>query len=140
MFKNYKDKFNLRGKLAFVAGGSGYIGSEIVNAFFSMDCKVIVLDVFSIKNKNNNIQNEYLDLSKVSELDKSLKKVIKKHGVPNIFINASYPKTKDWKNNSIRKINLKSFEKNLKIHLNSYVWCSKIIAESMAKKKKYMEV
>ena len=33
------------------------------------------------------------------------------------------------------KINLKSFETNIKIHLNSYIWCSKIMAEHMVKNK-----
>tara|TARA_B100000780_G_C21110193_1_gene448576 strand:- start:1228 stop:2025 length:798 start_codon:yes stop_codon:yes gene_type:complete len=136
MIKDYKKKFDLKNKLAFVAGGSGYIGSEIVHALSSMNCKVVILDIFSNINYNNkNIQNEYIDLSNVSKLEKSFKKIIKKYGMADIFINASYPRTKDWKKNSFQKISLKSFEKNLKIHLNSYIWCSKIMAENMVKNK-----
>ena len=47
MIKDYKKKFDLQNKLAFVAGGLGYIGKEIVKALISMDCKVVVLDNFS---------------------------------------------------------------------------------------------
>ena len=135
MEKNYKKKFDLKNKLAFVVGGSGYIGSEIADALNSMNCKVINLDVAPIKKiYNKEIINEYRNLNKTSSLEKSIRKIIEKHGVPNIFINASYPQTKDWKKNSFSKVNLKSFEKNIKIHLNSYIWCSKIIAEHMVKK------
>ena len=42
----------------------------------------------------------------------------------------------DWKNNSFKKINLKSFKKNIDIHLNSFAWTAKIIADSMSKRKK----
>ncbi len=131
---NYKKKFNLTNKLAFVAGGTGYIGKEIVNGLISMNCKVIVLDIN--KNKNVKVINENIDLSKTTKIEKKIKKVVKKYGVPDIFINASYPKTKDWKKNSFKKINLKSFETNIKSHLNSYVWCSKILASEMVENKK----
>ncbi len=134
MKTNYQKKFNLINKLAFVAGGTGYIGKEIVNGLISMNCKVVVLDIN--KNKNSKVVNENIDLSKTAKLEKKIKKIVKKYGVPDIFINASYPKTKDWKKNSFKKINLKSFETNIKSHLNSYVWCSKILASEMVKNKK----
>tara|TARA_B100000963_G_C22529364_1_gene626859 strand:+ start:385 stop:1173 length:789 start_codon:yes stop_codon:yes gene_type:complete len=130
---NYKKKFDLKKKLAFVAGGSGYIGKEIVNGLISMNCKVVVLDIHNLR--NDKIIFEHVDLSKTTYLEKKLKKIFKKYGAPHIFINASYPKTKDWKKNSFKRINLKSFENNIKSHLNSYVWCSKILATEMAKNK-----
>ena len=76
MIKNYIKKFDLNNKLAFVIGGAGYIGSEIVNALNSMNCKVINLDVVPIKKRlNKKIINEYINLSKVSGLEASLKKL-----------------------------------------------------------------
>ena len=76
MIKNYIKKFDLNNKLAFVIGGAGYIGSEIVNALNSMNCKVINLDVVPIKKRlNKKIINEYINLSKVSGLEASLKKI-----------------------------------------------------------------
>ena len=71
MIRNYKKKFDLQNKLAFVAGGQGYIGNEIVNALVSMNCRVVVLDIYRTKrNKNKKIQNEYVDLSKTFKLEK----------------------------------------------------------------------
>ena len=57
-----------------------------------MNCKVVVLDIYNIKNAK--IIFEHIDLSKTIFLEKKLKKIFKKHGVPHIFVNASYPKTK----------------------------------------------
>ena len=51
------------------------------------------------------------------------------------MVNCTYPKTKDWKNNSFDKINVSSYKKN-DMHLNSYVWSAKIIADLMKKNKK----
>ena len=60
---------------------------------------------------------------------------IKHNGCPQIFINASYPVTKDWKNNNFKNINFTSYKKNIEIHLNSYVWIAKTIADQMVKTK-----
>ena len=108
---NYQKKFDLKNKLAFVAGGSGYIGKEIINGLISMNCKVVVLDIYNLR--NDKIFFEHVDLSKTISLERKLKKMFKKYGVPQIFINASYPKTKDWKKNSFKRINLESFETNI---------------------------
>ena len=70
---NYKKKFDLKNKLAFVAGGSGYIGKEIVNGLTSMNCKVVVLDIYNIKNAK--IIFEHIDLSKTIFLEKKKKNI-----------------------------------------------------------------
>ena len=49
---SYLKKFDLKEKLAFVVGGSGYIGSEISLALTSLNCKVIVLDKSPFINKS----------------------------------------------------------------------------------------
>ena len=59
--------------------------------------------------------------------------MIKSNGTPDIFINCSYPRTSDWKNNSFKKININSYKKNIDIHLNSFVWTAKIAADNMEK-------
>ena len=44
MIKNYLNKFSLKNKKAFVIGGSGLLGSEIIEALFSASANVINLD------------------------------------------------------------------------------------------------
>ena len=61
--------------------------------------------------------------------------LIEKFGVPDGVINCSYPKTNDWSKNNYKKVSLASFSKNIEIHLNSYVWSSKIVCEEMKRHK-----
>ena len=134
----YLEKFKLSKKIAFVVGGSGLIGREICSAISEFGSKVVLIDKKINKNLfkyNKNIYLEKFDISKINALEKGYKKIVKKHGVPDIFVNASYPRTGDWKNNSFNKIKYSSFEKNLKIHLNSFSWLSKLVADSMRKNK-----
>ena len=49
MIKNYLDKFNLNNKKAFVIGGSGLLGSEIVKLLLENSATVINLDLYNKK-------------------------------------------------------------------------------------------
>lgn len=133
----YLKKFEIKNKLVFILGGEGHIGKEISNAMTSAGGKVVILEK-KINKKlsliNNNIIRAKFDVSNLNNLDTNLNEIIKKYGTPDIFINASYPKTLDWHLNSFKKIKYKSFEKNLKIHLNSFSWTAKLIADTMSKK------
>jgi len=138
MKKNYYlNKFRLDKKLAIVVGGLGLIGREIINSFLDAGAKVIVLDKLSnkIKNKKNIFFYNY-DCKNYVSFEKDLKKIQKKFGIPQILINASYPATKDWPNNSFEKIKFESYKKNIDIHLNSYVIMAKVFADSLKEHKK----
>jgi NAD(P)-dependent dehydrogenase (short-subunit alcohol dehydrogenase family) len=130
---NYKNIFNIKNKKAFVIGGSGVIGSEVCAALYESGCKVFNLDVKFDRKKNKRIKDIYFDCSKLEHLEIKFSQLIKSKGVPDIFINCSYPKTSDWKNNSFKKININSYKKNIDIHLNSFVWTAKIAANNMKK-------
>ena len=135
---NYKEKFNLKGKIAFVVGGCGLIGKEVACALSDFGAKVIILDIKkNIKSLNNynNILFEYFNVAKLNQNENNLKKIIKKHNAPDIFINCSYPYNKDWSNSSFSSIKLKSIIDNVNIHMNSYIWIARIVAENMKKNK-----
>ena len=86
-------------KIVFILGGSGLIGSEVVKLFLEKKkFNVINLDIkqkniSKLKNKEQHFCKFDCD-SKNLELD--INKIIKKYGVPDVFINCSYPKNKDW--------------------------------------------
>ncbi len=136
---NYIEKFNLKKKTIFVLGGSGLIGSEICKAVSQLDSKVINIDKIN-KSKNTHYKKNIffykMDVTNTNQIEKNYSKLIKKYGTPDVFINSSYPKTKDWKKNSFKSIKYSSFDKNIKIHLNSFSWLAKLVAESMIKSKK----
>ena len=134
---NYLKLFQNKNKLAFVVGGHGLIGKEICKALLSSGCKVIVLDIKSKKNSllKKKLYNHYLDCSNLKALKNNIDKVIKKYGTPKIFINCSYPKSHDWLKNSFKDITEKSYKYNIDVHLNSFVWLAKYLADSMKKRK-----
>ena len=134
----YKKKFDLSNKLAFILGGNGNIGNEIVSALSEFGAKIVILDITKNNQdltKNKSIFFEYFDSTKLNLIEKNTKKIINKFGTPEIFINCSYPRTKNWSRSSFSKIKLASIIENVNIHMNSYIWIAKLIAEEMKKKK-----
>ena len=135
---NYKKKFDLTNKVAFVVGGNGLIGKEVVSALSNFGAKVIILDLktknyFSKKDKN--IHSEYFDCSKLNSIEKNIEKFILKYSVPDILVNCSYPYNKEWHKSSFDEIKLKTILDNVNMHMNSYIWIARLVAEKMKKKK-----
>ena len=131
MIKNYLDKFSLRGKKAFIIGGCGLIGSKISEALLSASAEVFVFDNNRIKGKffqkkflHKKYNYIYFDLKNLRQADQKMKNFLKKYGCPDIFVNCSYPSTKDWKLSSFSKNKLSILRKNIDIHLNSHTWLS----------------
>ena len=101
MIKNYLSKFSLKNKKAFVVGGSGLLGSEITEALISASAEVINLDKDKKININEKkvfvktIQIFSLDVENMKNIDKNISVLFKKFGCPDVFINCSYPITKN---------------------------------------------
>ena len=135
MKNNYKNLFNLKGYEVFVLGGCGLIGSQIVKALDQYGASIKVFDL-DIKNKINTGSTKYVKFNCSDE--KNIKNFflnyIKKNKCPNVFINASYPASSDWKKNTFKDVKFNSYKKNIEIHLNSYIWIAKTIADQMKKK------
>tara|TARA_Y100000590_G_scaffold468161_1_gene649791 strand:- start:589 stop:1374 length:786 start_codon:yes stop_codon:yes gene_type:complete len=129
---SFLNKIKLTNKKVFVLGGFGLIGSKVVTNLMSVGAKVFVLDIKK-KQMHETVKYEKFDCSNLKTLEKNFNKIINKHGCPDVFINCSYPRTKDWDQCSFKKITLKRMTKNIEIHMNSYAWLSKIIAEKMVK-------
>ncbi len=132
-----KKNYNLVNKVVFVLGGNGLLGREITKSIADNGGKAIILDIVSnTKLLKKNIKFENFDLSKINRIEQNLKKISKKYGCPDVFINAAYPRTKLWKNASYKKLTVSELNKNVQIHLNSSIWSSMKIAELMKKNKK----
>jgi NAD(P)-dependent dehydrogenase (short-subunit alcohol dehydrogenase family) len=131
---SFLEKIKLTNKKVYILGGFGLIGSKVAENILSVGGKVIILDIKK-KQTPKNTKYERFDCSKLENLEKNLYKIIKKIGCPDVFINCSYPKTLDWDKCSFDKINLKRMKKNIEMHMNSYAWLSKIVADKMIKNK-----
>ena len=132
--KKFKNKFNLKRKNIYIIGGSGLIGKKIVEACLQFGGKVIVLDIKKPKIKNKRLKYINYNCANSETSERLYSQIIKLHGCPNVYINASYPKTKDWKLSSFENINYKSFKENLNAHLSSFAWLSKLTANEMKKR------
>ena len=115
---NYKNIFRLDKKLAFVLGGSGYIGQEVVNGLLTSGAKVVVMDKYKI-NFPKNVKFYPLNFENSKSYKKKFTSSFRKFGTPDILINASYPRSKDWKSSKSENLKSTSLDKNIKIHLNS---------------------
>lgn len=138
MIKDYLKYFSLKNKKAVVIGGSGLLGSEIVKALISTSAQVINLDIQKLKlsSKFNKYQYNFFNVKKMNSLDKNFDKIIQKFGCPDIFVNCSYPTSKNWNNSSFKKNKISILRDNVDFHLNSYVWLSYKICEMMKKSNK----
>ena len=141
---NYLNKFNLSKKFAVIVGGLGLIGKEIVCALGSAGAKILILDInkskaLSFKKKlienNYSIKFEFFDCEDLHNLEKNFLEILDRNHCPNILVNCSYPRTKDWDKSSFSELNFKSFRKNIEIHMNTYSWISRLTAEQMIKSK-----
>ena len=132
------EKYSLINKTTFIVGGSGLIGSEISKAIASAGSKTIILDIneqpiTSLVDENNNVHFNVFDSSDIENCESQFHGVVLKYGSPDVYINCSYPRTKDWGAGSFKDISLDSYRKNIDIHLNSYAWLARTAAEEMVR-------
>jgi len=128
--------FNLKNKIVFIIGGSGFLGQDIAEAFLEFKSKVINLDIKKNKKISKKINYYKFDSTDLKNLKKNILKIIKKNGIPDVVINASYPHTKNWSKSNFENIQLSNYEKNINLHLNSFIWSAKIFADIMKVNKK----
>ena len=141
---NYQDKFKLNDKVAIVVGGCGLLGSEVSIALLSAGANVYVLDV-NEKQGNNLVElsKKYkaslvfvkFDCSDIKNLEIHFLEVMNHIPSIDIFVNCSYPRTEDWSHGSFSDISFECFRKNVDIHMNSYAWLSRLVAERMVQNR-----
>ena len=128
-----KKFFDFSKKTAFVLGGSGLIGAEVSKKLSFYGCKVINLDIKKSE-KNKNIFFKF-DCTKKNVAKKYLS-VVNKFGLPDIFINCSYPKSKDWNKNNFKEIKINSLKVNIENQITYSTYLIREVAELNKKKKK----
>ena len=125
---------NFKNKIVFIVGGSGLVGKKIISKFNKLGCKKIHnFDLKTYKfNNSNRLINHKIDITNIENFNSFLKKKVnKKQLCPDIFINCSYPHSKEWTRNNFKSVDHEDYEKNINLHLNSYIWTTKLIIEKM---------
>jgi len=112
---DYMQKFRLDNKKAFVMGGLGLIGKQVSIAYSMAGSQLTVLDLDetegeSFKNEMKesgfDISFVHFDCSDNKQITEYFLTIIEKYGCPDIFINCSYPRTKEWGNSSFKNITI----------------------------------
>lgn len=141
--KSYLDKFLLKNKVAFITGGVGLLGSEVVKALADAGAKAVVLDikredgeklVRKFKREGKEVFFENFDTTDLDNTDLIVDGLRKKYKKIDVFVNAAYPRTSDW-GKRIEELSIDSWRKNVDMHLNSYSWISRKVCMIMKEQK-----
>lgn len=142
---DYLRQFRMDGRIAYVVGGVGLIGSQVSRAMASAGAKIVILDVNDsagvalvekLTSQGFVLNFRNFDCADLEGLTTSFPALIDEFGCPDVFINCSYPRTADFGSSTFRDITLASYRENVDIHMNSQVWLARLTAESMVKHKK----
>ena len=121
-------------KNIYLLGGNGLIGKELIKLYNNEYSNLIILDIKTEKPiKKKKVKYVKFDCTSLLDMENVLKKIFKKNGKPDIFINCSYPVSKSWSKSYIDNIDYNLYKENVELHLNSYVWIAKIVAKVMKK-------
>ena len=74
------------------------------------------------------------DCADLEKLEWNFSRLIQEIGCPDIFINCSYPWTKDWGKSAFKDVTLVSFRQNVDIHMNSFAWLAHLTAKAMVER------
>lgn len=138
---NYKSLFSLKGKIAIVTGGAGYLGSGISKALAGFGATVIVLGrtertLKDFVNQNqpfygNRLKYFVCDVTDENSFKEIVEQVVGTYGTVDILINNAYGK----QNEPFDELTKKAWNKALDISLTHYFTCSKAISSIMFKKQ-----
>ncbi|OGE30485.1 hypothetical protein A3C59_00455 [Candidatus Daviesbacteria bacterium RIFCSPHIGHO2_02_FULL_36_13] len=137
------NKFSMSGKTVFITGGVGLLGTEITKAFSEAKANVVILDIdkskgqkltLDLKKIGGDVEFEEFDITDLKNIDKNIDKLCSKYGRIDVWINAAYPRTRDW-SDKLEDLKLESWQKNVDAHLNSYSWISRKVCLIMKDQK-----
>lgn len=122
----------LQSKVIVVTGGSGLLGTAIVETLSSESAIVINAEI----NVDDNLEEGIIDCDVTSEVSVRLciQKVVGKYGRIDGWVNNAYPRTNDW-GTKFEEISIESWKQNVDWQLNSVFTCCQLVTEQMKLQK-----
>lgn len=147
--KNYFEEiFDLKDKVAVIAGGNGQLGTQYAKALLKVGARVAIFDRNSEPNdgfkeitaeEKKSLHLFAVDITKKIEVVQALDEVERLWGTPSILINNaavdSPPGSFPEENESFESYSLESWEKVIGVNLTGMFICCQVIGARMAEKK-----
>ncbi|MBF4517625.1 SDR family oxidoreductase [Flavobacterium sp. ANB] len=122
----------LKNKIIIVTGGSGLLGSNIIDKIKSEGAFCINVDINHETTENLSLIK--CDITDTKSIDKCVKSIIDKYKKIDGLVNNAYPRTSDW-GNKFEDIDYQSWQKNVDSQLNSYFYFTQQVSNFMVKEK-----
>ncbi len=136
-----KDNFNIENKNIIICGGSGQLGSSLINFLLEKRSNIINLDIFNLKINHPNYQFFKVDVAKEKNVLKVLNKINRKYKKIDVLINVfhfkGHRKLKPFDNffNEFHNYPLKTWKKTIDVNLNGlFIVCQNVL-KNMLKNK-----
>lgn len=129
---------DLKKKVVVITGGSGFFGSQLVEAYLKNDTKVINIDIKNGKIKHKNLFFYKCNIASEKNLKYCSNKIKKKFKIIDILINNAaidHPPVKKKSGNNFENLNLGLLQKEISVGLVGAILCSKIFGTTMSKQK-----
>lgn len=120
-------------KIVLVTGGSGLLGSSIIEKLMSDGAHVINADI-DIK-ESPDLSTMSCDITSGSSVQNCISTIISHYGRIDGLVNNAYPRTQDW-GEKFEHIPLESWRKNIDFQLNSYFFVSQEVLKHMKNQQK----
>jgi NAD(P)-dependent dehydrogenase (short-subunit alcohol dehydrogenase family) len=127
---------DLKNKNVIITGGLGFLGKQIIDAYYKEGSNIIILDNKK-KNSSKKFEHYSCDICDEKNLKSTYKLIVKKYKTIDILINnaASNHDIKE-KINSFEKFEFKIWEKDILVGLTGAFLCTKIFGTKMSKQNK----
>ena len=126
-----------------VCGAAGLLGSHVSRILAAAGAHVLLLDVDKKKGQRLKTElsaegyrsdYEYFNVTDMEKTVTNLKRLIQKYKRIDVWVNAAYPRTRDWACD-VESMTLESLKKNVDMQMNSAIWLSRAVALEMQKRK-----
>ena len=119
---------NLKGKIIVVTGGSGLLGTAMINDLKLKGATVLNFEGNQLDNLNEGIIG--CDVTNEISVKRALDLIIDKFGRIDGWVNNAYPRTSDW-GDKFEEISVESWQKNVDFQMNSVFICAQKVLEIM---------
>lgn len=119
--------FSIKDKVIVVTGGNGLLGKQMVSTFRENGAITISVDIkFDLQGQDDFL----MDITDEHSVKSLVNLIVKKYNKIDGWVNNAYPRTTDW-GSKFENILLKSWRKNVDMHLNGYFLCCQVVLEQM---------